>query len=426
MFGEGCLHIEKPDIPGQSKTGPNGERMVGRLKRSLYGLPSSPRNWYKTYSEYLVKKLGFQQCTHDPCVFYWRKPGGRILFTSIFVDDALIVGDDEMRKEFLDKLGKRFPVNTTETRTADWLLGVKIERDQNGSIHLSQTQAIINLAKACKLDKEPSHIYNSPMSPVKLPKLKEPPDDLDPSKCINGLSFRSVIGSLLFITICVRPDIANAVAILARHSEAPGHAHVRELKRLVCYLYKTKELGITYTKENNTTAQNRLLSFVDADYGGDSDARSSSGYVIIMNGGPITWSSRVQKLTAQSTTEAETIAACDCVKQIVYLRGFLKELGFPEESKHPSLVMEDNNAVIEFAQSLRNRVSAKHYVVKLRFLQESVVRGHVRFTRASTDVQLADMFTKPLPPERFIDLRDQILGIKDIEQLKRMREQHHQ
>jgi hypothetical protein len=362
----------------------------------------------------LVTKLGFHQLTHDPCVFVKRNDKlGKVLFTSVFVDDALIVGDSDMREDFINQLKKRFPVNVDGTRAADWLLGVKIDRDlNNGNITITQTQAIIKLAQACGLDRETSH-YDCPLNPqLKLKKLTTP-SGIDPATCINGLSYRSVVGAVLFISLCVRPDVSTAVGILARHSDTPGEEHAKELKRVVSYLYKTRDLGITYQRSDEP---NRLLSFVDADYAGAHDYRSTSGHVIIMNGGPIVWSSKVQKVTAQSTTEAETIAAAECTKEVIYLRGFLKELGFSQESRQPSVIMEDNSAVTEFAKFLKNRASAKHYVVRLRFLQESVLNQRVKFIQTPTANQLADLFTKPLQRERFTDLRDQILGIKAIRQ----------
>lgn len=415
---EKTVYIDKPDIPGEFKSTRSGERLVGRLKKSLYGLPSSPRNWYNEYSNFLLS-IGFKQTTHDPCVFMKRKRD-RVLFTSVFVDDALIVGDPRMRAQFLHQLGKRFPVNPDSTRAADWLLGIKIDRNEDtGAIKITQTQAIINLAKACGLDFE-TRFHESPMVCGTLPKLQSA--QVDKTNCINGLSFRSVIGSLLFISLCVRPDISNAVGILARHSDTPGEEHVKALKKLVSYLFKTKDLGITYSSRDDSY-RNRLVTFVDADYGGAHDSRSTSGHVVLMNGGPILWASKVQKLTAQSTTEAETIAAAEVTKEVVYLRGFLEELGITDEvDAGPSLIMEDNSAVTAFAKNLKNRASAKHYVVRLRFLQEMTNRMRVKFIQTPTHDQLADIFTKPLPPDQFKLLRAQIFGLEPIVQLSRVAE----
>lgn len=401
---EKAVFIEKPPIPFEDN---KGVKYVGKLKRSLYGLPSSPRNWYQEYSKYLLK-LGFVQCVNEPCVF-WKKKGNNVLYTSVFVDDALIVGNAEMRREFIEQLAKRFPVNKEETREADWLLGVKISRDPiNGNIHLTQEEAIKRLAEACGVENDRNKVfYNTPLVPqIKLKKAEQHM----PNLTLNGLSYRSVIGSLLFIALCVRPDIAHAVGLLARFADAHDKSHFDALKRVVQYLNRTREMGITYT--SNTPDLNRLITYVDADFAGSETCRSTSGYTVIMNGGPIAWNSRIQKVTAQSTTEAETIAAAECVKEVIYYRNFLKELGFKKECEEPSCIMEDNSAVISYANSVRNRVAARHYVVKLRFLQECVVGKIVKFVQTPTEHQLADIFTKPLTRDQFKYLRDQIFGIQ--------------
>lgn len=441
------VYIYKPPMPHSSlyRGSRNDEnRLVGRVTQSLYGLPSSPRNWYTEYSGYLLK-LGFRQLTSDPCVFYKRFRGD-VLFTSVFVDDALIVSSSpDMRAWFLRKLGERFPVNADETKTAEWLLGVKISKDPaSGDITLSQEQAIIKLATACDLARDGScSRVTSPMeSRVCLPKLEEP--TVDANTCMNGLSYRSVIGSLLFVALCVRPDIACPVSILARHANSPGPEHVKALQRVVSYLYCTRSLGITYRYQPTQDARNipvaqqsaqfgggksttadgapNLSSFCDADFAGSYDYRSTTGYAIMMNGGPVLWLSKLQTLTAQSTTEAETIAASECVKDVLHVRLFLSELGFGHVVNEPTHIMEDNSAVTAFANSLKNRSSARHYAVKLRFLQEQQALGSVKFVQTPTNQQIGDILTKPLHPAQFITLRDQLLGLEPIEFFGRQHE----
>ena len=210
----------------------------------------------------------------------------------------------------------------------------------------------------------------------------------------------------------MRPDIAHAIGVLARHSDTAGKQHVEALKRLVKYTFKTRDLCIQYHRSEDP---NRLTVFVDADFGGGESRRSTSGLFIMMNGGPLTWFSKVQKMTAQSKTEAEVIAATDCVKDVLYWRGFLKELGYPKECQTPTEILEDNSAVVAYARNLKNRAAAKHYVIRLRFLQEHVRRGNVKFTHTSTHTQVADMFTKALSRTPFLKLRNQVFGMNPLE-----------
>ena len=114
------------------------------------------------------------------------------------------------------------------------------------------------------------------------------------------------------------------------------------------------------------------LLFVDADYAGCKvTRRSTSGMVIMMNGGPISWSSRLQKITAQSSAESEIYAVCEAVKEAIHIKLLCEETGIREFDK-PMAVYEDNAACIALGHSLKSSKSAKHYQVRLRFLQEHV------------------------------------------------------
>jgi hypothetical protein len=118
-----------------------------------------------------------------------------------------------------------------------------------------------------------------------------------------------------------------------------------------------------------------------------------------INGGLVCWSSRLQATVALSTAEAETIAATEAVKQLMHLRLFLRELG--QEQVEPSIVYEDNNAAISLAHGKEQSKRAKHYQLKVHFLNEQFKNGTFSFEKVGTKLQLADAFTKALPREDF-------------------------
>ena len=149
--------------------------------------------------------------------------------------------------------------------------------------------------------------------------------------------------------------------------------------------------------------------FIDADYAGDANTRrSTSGMCTILNGGPISWASRLQKLCAQSTAESEIYAVTDSAKEAVHIKLLCEETSIRPPGI-PLTVWEDNNACVVMAHELRGTKNARHFEVRLRFLNELVHDGTIEFARIDTSRQLADGFTKALPGPKFFEFRSALL-----------------
>jgi len=180
-------------------------------------------------------------------------------------------------------------------------------------------------------------------------------------------------------------------------------------------------MGITYFKEREGFCTNepiaweagshpldwkqdpneRLKLFTDASFGNEvSTKRSTSGEIIFLNGGPISWFARLQKLVALSTAESEIYAAIDGTKVIAHLKVLLSDLGARDNS--PVTTYQDNRACIIMGSQLRNHRNARHYVTRLSYLQQQVANGTIKFRDCHTHDQLADGMTKPLPDEPFL------------------------
>jgi hypothetical protein len=204
---------------------------------------------------------------------------------------------------------------------------------------------------------------------------------------------------------------------------------------LVSYLYNSQELFIQYTRSdygnvpdifekdwsNRKSIEERLQAskpagvpdypntFIDADYAGDpTTRRSTSGMIVMMNGGPISWSSRLQKLCAQSSAESEIYAVTDSVKEAIHIKLLCEEAGIREPGI-PLTIWEDNTACIHLGHGLKSSKTAKHFEVRLRFLNEQVHDNVIEFAKIDTKDQLADGFTKALPGPAFFHFRDLIL-----------------
>ena len=124
----------------------------------------------------------------------------------------------------------------------------------------------------------------------------------------------------------------------------------------------------------------------------------------MLSGGVTCWSSKLQSTVALSTAEAETNAGVEAVKQVMHMRLFLKELG--EEQVGPSIIFEDNVAAIALAHGKEQSKRAKHYQIKVHFLNEQFQNGTFAYHKVGTKLQLGDVWTKSLPRDDFCKFRD--------------------
>ncbi|XP_036150019.1 secreted RxLR effector protein 161-like [Monomorium pharaonis] len=141
---------------------------------------------------------------------------------------------------------------------------------------------------------------------------------------LENIPYQELIGSLLYLATCTRPDISYAVNYLTQYNTRYNSTHWTAAKRVLWYLKGTADIGFIYKKTEKT-----VEGYVDADWANcTSDRRSYTGYAFILSGCPIAWESRKQKTVALSSTEAEYMALTEAAKQATYLRHFLLELGF--------------------------------------------------------------------------------------------------
>ena len=136
------------------------------------------------------------------------------------------------------------------------------------------------------------------------------------------ISYSSVIGSVMYVMICSRPDIAHAVSLVSIYMSNPRKGHWEALKWLLRYLKCTSNTCLMYGKDST-----KLTRFCDSNYRGDLDARkSTSGFVFTLGGSAVSWQSSVQDVVALSTTEAEYIAVAESFKEAKWLNGLVSEM----------------------------------------------------------------------------------------------------
>ena len=181
--------------------------------------------------------------------------------------------------------------------------------------------------------------------------------------------YREAVGSLMYLAIATRPDISYAVGVLSRFSTNPGPAHWKAVKHLFRYLQGTKDLKLTYSPD--CQSQSIFSTFSDADFAGNPDnLRSTSGYVIKMGTGAISWASRLQTINTLSTTEAEFVSAVSAAQEMLWLQNLLTELGFPTSSL-PLYI--DNMSALSVAKNPEHHGRMKHLDLRFYWLHDTVV-----------------------------------------------------
>ncbi|GKE72104.1 hypothetical protein Tco_1534145 [Tanacetum coccineum] len=199
-----------------------------------------------------------------------------------------------------------------------------------------------------------------------------------------------MIDSLMYLTSS-RPDLVFAVCMCARYQERPTEKHLHAVKWIFRYLRGTLNMELWYSKDTSIA----LTIYVDADHAGCQDTRrSTSKSAQFLGDKLISWSSKKQKSTAISSTEAEYIALSGCCAQILWIRSQLKDYGYEFNKSH---LYCDNKSAIALCCNNVQHSRSKHIDVRYHFIKEQVKNGVVELYFISTEYQLEDIFTKPLP-----------------------------
>jgi hypothetical protein len=208
--------------------------------------------------------------------------------------------------------------------------------------------------------------------------------------------YRAIVGSLLYLSCCTRPDISTAVGELCRFSANPGVQHWTAVKQVLRYLQGTRPTGIQLGGDGT------LIGWSDANWGGDiSTRRSTTGYIFKLGLGPVSWNSKLQPTVALSSCEAEYMALSSATQEALWLRALLQGLGL---SQPPTLIYEDNQGAIELTKNSKNHSRTKHIDIRYHFVKERVQLNEIKIEYCHTSQMIADLFTKALPSAQFKNL----------------------
>ena len=212
-------------------------------------------------------------------------------------------------------------------------------------------------------------------------------------------NFASLIGSLMYLAVATRPDIAYAVFRLGSYMANPSMSHWAAAKRVLRYLSGTRSYGITYHASEVRPGENQFFGYSDTSYANNDDATSISGYVFSMGGGAITWGSRKQTSVSLSSTESEYVALADVAWEVTWLRNLLEGLGYKQCT--PTKLYGDNNGALAIAQNPQYHKCTKHFDTRNHYIRQKVKEKVIEIKYCPMSKMTADIFTKALPKPKF-------------------------
>lgn len=367
-------YMEQPE--GFKKKGE--EHKVCRLLKGLYGLKQAPRAWYKKIDP-ILRSVGVERSKADNGI-YCGIVSKVMVRIALYVDDLLISSADVEAIEYVKRiLESEFEMKDLGEVSSVLGLEIKIE-EQGEKIRISQKNAIEKVLKAFKMED-----CKGMKTPMEVRPLKREPD----TKEFPSTLYRSAIGSMMYIMMGTRPDIAFSVGYLSKFMENPSIAEWKGVKRVFRYLQETKDIGLVYEKNTNR----ELVGYSDADWANAEDRKSISGQVSFFGDCLISWSSKKQATVALSTAEAETIALCEASKEMIWLQKLLLDLGTTPEG---SIMNVDNQGALAIGKNQGSHGRTKHMDVKHLYVQELVEDKKLKLEYCRSEDMAADMLTKPL------------------------------
>ena len=357
------------------------------LDRALYGAKQAPHAWHDEVNSFLTQELHMVNANNDECLYVWKE-NNEVILLYLYVDDCVYASTSQhLIEKFKTCAGAKYKIkHGGQVKRA---IGIDIQVQQD-FIKLSQTEAIDKLIQAYKLDKEKPRQY-----PIVAPK-----DEDQSSLLKEPTQYRSLIGSLNFIVCCTRPDCAYALSVLSQRMHSPSEWDMECALNTLLYLKRTRELGLVYKCSSNLS----VVGCTDANWG----PVSMSGYVFMMGGTPISWSSKRQHATSLSSAESELYAASQAAQEAIFLKLVLGSIGIMDKDVPMELCI-DNSSAKALIEDPKFSSALRHIVIRNMFVAEKVKDGLIVLKYVPSENNCADVLTKPTSGSHFVTLLQQLL-----------------
>jgi len=294
----------------------------------------------------------------------------------------------------------------------NYFLGMEVTRDkEKGTIKLSQHKDTTDVLRSFGfLEAATSSLPMSPGLKLFNPILKAQTDFADANtSTTKKYPYREVVGSLMYLQISTRPDLAYSVSYLSRFLNNYDTTHIAAANQILRYVKATQHLGIVYSR----SASLNLYGYSDSDWASDvNNRRSTTGYVFFMAGGAISWKSCLQTTVALSTSEAEYMALSACAQESIALQ-YLRA-SFNLSTDQPVQIFEDNSGAIAMAYNPVHYSKTKHIHIRHHFIRECVDSGRIIVSYIPTAEMIADVLTKALPLPSFSKFRSVLFNADSV------------
>lgn len=351
---------------------------VLKLKKAIYGLKQSSLMWYERVKDCLCK-LNFKMSSNEPCLFTKVSENVKII-VAVYVDDFLIFSNCKEETDNLKTvLSSQFQIK--DLGCVKRYLGMRVHVDRKlNTVTIDQEQYIEQL-----LLKFGMFNCRSIDTPIECKLNLEKAEN-----CLTDVPYQRLIGSLMYLAVLSRPDIAYSISYLSQFNNCYNESHFNQAKRVLKYLQKTKHYCLKYSKDNNV----ELEGFVDADWASDIlDRKSYTGFCFTMAGSVISWQSRKQKTVSLSSTEAEYVALSEAAREATYLRNLMYEI----TGKLSIVKLHcDNQSALKLSSNHQSLNRTKHIDVRYHYIKDAIKDNVIHVKYVSTLDMPADLLTKGL------------------------------